>query len=83
MATAIQSYYTTSGKYPNSTTTLVPKFLTSLPNTPDGSSYGYKTSGGNAVVFATLNDPTVVGDVWCWKSKTGVAQEEAEGACTQ
>jgi len=83
IATELQTYYATSEKYPSSITSLVPKFLTSLPTTPAGSPYGYKTSGGNAVVFAALNDPTVVGNVWCWKSKTGVAQEEAEGTCTQ
>lgn len=34
-----------------------------------------------AVSFA-LNDPAVAGNVWCWRSSTGVVAETTAAACT-
>lgn len=89
---SLKAYYTDNSFYPVNLTELVSAGdLKSLPAAPDGATYNYtRTSGCNtapydnceAVVYYTLYDPNTPGNVWCWRSALGQAQELAPAACT-
>lgn len=69
--------------------------LTASPVTPTGTTYTWvaQTSAGGACTTALKNcakvavqsskmfGPVTVGDVWCWRSATGVAAETTVAAC--
>lgn len=67
--------------------------LTKVPTPPAGGSYEYGVSPptcdntpGNlctaAYVSEPLLDPATAGNVWCWESAEGKAEEETMAACT-
>ena len=96
VATALSASYTSGGKntYPLDLNTLVSSGdLKSLPTPPAGGSYEYVvdpigclgtdtspcTSSG---VSEPLFDPNLSGNLWCWQSSTGQAQELSPAVCT-
>lgn len=96
IATALSAYFTTPGisAYPTTLGVLVTnKDLTKLPTPPNGGSYEYgvspagcdNTSGNRctaAYVSEPLLDPATAGNVWCWESAEGSAEEETVAACS-
>lgn len=93
LATALQTYYTTTGSYPTSLDDLVTngdiKKLPTPPNPDSGAAgynYGY-TPGGcspggnpcvNVTLFETLEAPNnPATDQWCFRSSQGTATELA------
>ena len=92
IAGAAQSYMAGSptGLYPTSVAVMVAsKDLSSTPGTPVNFS-ALKTSGGAAcdatacgvfAVYYALNAPVTAGNVWCYRSATGVASETTAAAC--
>lgn len=94
IATGLQAYYTTNiGMYPAPPLTALETSgdLKKLPAGPGGTcaAYAYSTNpspcvaGGvcEAQVNCTLQD-TTTGELWCWKSSSGLAAKVAAGACT-
>lgn len=89
---SLKAYYTDNSYYPVNLTDLVSAGdLKSLPAAPDGASYNYtRTSGCNtapydnceSMVYYSLFDPDTTGNVWCWRSALGQAQELSAAACT-
>lgn len=97
IATALQAYYTSAekGTYPDNLGDLtINKDLKYLPTPPQGAgaaySYAVDPTGCDevntlctaAVAWGFLFVPGVSGNVWCWQSSTGQAQELAPAACT-
>lgn len=85
------------GSYPDGLDDLVTnQDLTAIPTPPGGGAYtgsnyvvapvGCTGLAGSlctsAKLMFTLFDPAATGNVWCWQSTTGKAQELAVAACT-
>lgn len=95
LATELQGYYTTPGVgcYPASLNILVTQqYLKTMPTDPStGNQYLYATGtlgtcaageGQESRVYATLAEPLVAGNIWCWRSSTGTAVETTDALCT-
>lgn len=98
ISNAMQAYYTNSGQAGNVTylttvAALVPNELKVEPKTPAGASYTVvKFPGGclgtsasactDIAVYGALLNPATPGDVWCWRSSTGVVAATTVAACT-
>ncbi|MDO8504056.1 MAG: prepilin-type N-terminal cleavage/methylation domain-containing protein [bacterium] len=89
ISTVSQAYYTTNQVYPADLGALVTSGdLKVLPTPPGGGAYSYAitnpctTTSCEAQVSFALQDPLVAGNVWCWRSATGVVAEIAAAACT-
>jgi prepilin-type N-terminal cleavage/methylation domain-containing protein len=91
IATALEAYYTTNQHYPTALADLTASQdlkVVPVPPAGGGGAYTYTANancavgaapwtGCEATVYETLRDPLVVGNVWCWQSKTGTAIEIA------
>ncbi len=84
ISTALQASFTTNQLYPSALGDLVTSGdLKVLPTVPGGGAYSYAitnpctTASCEAAVSAALQDPLVAGNVWCWRSATGVVAEVA------
>jgi prepilin-type N-terminal cleavage/methylation domain-containing protein len=97
ISNAMQAYYTNAGTvgtayYPAVVADLVPSEMKSEPKLPSGSSYTVTKNPAacttaaktctDIAVSAPLNNPLAAGNVWCWRSSTGVVAEVAVAACT-
>jgi prepilin-type N-terminal cleavage/methylation domain-containing protein len=92
LATEVQAYYVSPGMgaFPTALSVLVNgSYLKQMPLDPTGTgagaTYQYAIGTGNAeaAVWATLAEPTGVGNrLWCFQSITGKAQEVTAGTCT-
>ena len=95
VSSALQAYFTSEGgTYPDLLNDLVTNGdLRSLPVSPQGPAYTYVVSpGGCAGTVASpctqvlvrnpLLDPDTAGNVWCFRSSTGVTGETTVAACT-
>lgn len=92
IATGLQGYFTTNGIYPTGngspgglTALTASGDLKSVPTDPTGGQYSYTVAGSttDGAVYKVLESPTgASGDVWCWQSSTGKAQELAAASCT-
>lgn len=96
IAIALSAYFTSSGNntYPRSLDVLVTnRDLTKVPTPPAGGNYEYEVwpSGCTgtapspctaAWVSEPLLDPATAGNVWCWESAEGRAEEETVAACS-
>ena len=97
IATGLQTYFTASGKgsYPDDVGNIIDSGdLKFLPKPPSGAGnqYNYQvdpigcdevnTVCSAAVVWAPLFDPSSSGNVWCWRTSAGRAEEIASGVCT-
>ncbi len=93
IATALQGYFTSQGgTYPADLATLATnKDLVNVPTPPQGGTYTYAVGpSGNACTQASpctsvsvanaLLDPAVAGNLWCFQSSTGKAQEVTAAA---
>lgn len=84
------------GSYPTNLTVLVTNSdLKNLPTPPNSVAYEYAVTGdgggacdgslGSPCTYARisepLGDPLTGGNLWCWQSSTGRAQELAAAAC--
>ena len=54
----------------------------SMKITPSDCTTGGATKCTDIAVYATVNDPATAGNVWCWRSSTGVVAEVAVAGCT-
>ncbi len=98
IATGLQAYFTSSdqgsGTYPTSLDKLATnKDIIRVPTSPSGGSYSYDVSPAgclgtlsspctDAKLSYFLYAPQTVGDVWCFQSSAGKAQEIAPASCT-
>lgn len=96
ISTAAQAYFTSpgNGTYPDETATLVAnQDLKQLPVPPAGGAYEYGKDPVNCLgtterpcteitVSEPLFDPTVAGNLWCFRSSTGKATETTVALCT-
>jgi prepilin-type N-terminal cleavage/methylation domain-containing protein len=94
LATEVQGYYTTpgSGCYPVNLTILVTQqYLKQMPVDPvSNGNYNYGTSsigtcgtgGTEAFIWATLAEPITSGQVWCYQTTDGKAEEQTSASCT-
>ena len=95
LATEIQAYYTTPGAgcYPATLQVLVDDgYLKQMPTdpVPANPAYSYTlgtvgtcTSGApEAALYATLTEPLTAGNVWCYQTTDGKAEEQTALTCT-
>lgn len=97
LSTGVQAYFASqTGSYPLSLNELVNnKDLKNVPIPPNAANYIYvvtDSSGGPcdavnnpcrvARISNPLTDPVDAGNLWCWQSATGKAQELAPAQCT-
>ena len=95
ISTGAQSFFASQGvgSYPVNLNALVTSGdLKNVPTPPNAVSYTYAIIPAGctgdlasqctaAAVSNALLDPAVTGNVWCWQSSTGKAQELAAAAC--
>ncbi len=98
IATGAESYHASqNGSFPMSLDVLVTSGdMKNIPTPPNAVSYTYvATNSGGGACDGTANNPctlarisnpmaspAVAGDLWCWQSVTGRAQELSVAACT-